>query len=404
MSFLLSSQNVFEYLTLHNLCIQDEQSAIQVTLKPAKNFNLLVSLPENREILIKQERLNREGKSIGEFVTEWRIHEFVRNFPEVSHIRGLISEALHFDPENYIIVFNYLNHYRDLADFYSRENVFPIEIARAVGITLASIHRATINRQDYREFFQKAEDSYQPGLNLTLGLERITPEIFSMVPADGLKFFSLYQRYDSLGQAIAELGGAFTPCCLTHNDLKLNNILLSLNWEANVNQSFSGENMVRLIDWERCAWGDPAVDLGTLVASYLQMWLYSIVTSKTMAIEESLRLATIPLQMLQPSLATLVTAYLAEFPEISEYRPDFLRRVMQFCGFGLIRSIQATLQHEKRFGNPGICMLQVAKSLLCRPEASIPTIFGVQASNLYSRSNQFVIRNTLREATQNAST
>jgi Phosphotransferase enzyme family len=388
MTFLLSSQNVCEYLTLHNLCSQDEQFSSQVTLKPAKNFNLLVSLGENRQFLIKQERLNREGKYLGEFVTEWRIHEFVRSFSEVSHIGYLISEALHFDPENCIIVFNYLNNYRDLADFYSKETVFPVEIASAVGVTLASIHRATINREDYREFFQKAEDTPQQGFNLSLGLERITPEIFGMVPADGLKFFSLYQRYDSLGQAIAQLSNAFTPCCLTHNDLKLNNILLSLNWEADVNQS------IRLIDWERCAWGDPSVDLGTLLASYLQMWLYSIVTGKTMAIEESLRLATIPLQLLQPSLATLVTAYLAEFPEILAYRPDFLRRVMQFCGFGLIRSIQATLQHEKRFGNPGICMLQVAKSLLCRPEASMQTILGVQASSLYPRSNQFVIRNS----------
>ncbi|MBE9006229.1 phosphotransferase [Fortiea sp. LEGE XX443] len=384
MSFLLSSQNVFEYLIDHNLCIQDEQSSSEITLKPAKNFNLLLSLPENRQLLIKQERLNREGKSIGEFVTEWRIHEFVRSFPEVNHIRPLISEALHFDPENYIIVFNYLNNYRDVADFYAKDNIFPIEIARVVGVTLASIHRATMNCQNYQEFFQKAEDTYQPEFNLTLGLERITPEIYGMVPADGLKFFSLYQRYDSLGQAIADLSKAFTPCCLTHNDLKLNNILLSLSWEtADVHESFSDESMIRLIDWERCAWGDPAIDLGTLLASYLQMWLYSIVTSKTMAIEESLRLATIPLQLLQPSLATLVSAYLAEFPEILEHRPDFLRRVMQFCGFGLIRSIQATLQHEKRFGNPGICMLQVAKSLLCRPEASIPTIFGVNVLNLY---------------------
>jgi hypothetical protein len=55
---------------------------------------------------------------------------------------------------------------------------------------------------------------------------------------------------------------------------------------------------------------------------------------------------------------------------------------MQFCGFALIKSIQAKLQHEKTFGNKGICILQVAKSLLCRPEASIPTIFGVDASAL----------------------
>jgi thiamine kinase-like enzyme len=267
-------------------------------------------------------------------------------------------------------------------DFYVEKNLnlFPVEIARVVGTTLASVHRLSIDRQDYQEFFQIFS---QGTPNLNLGIDRVTPAVFGKLPTDGLKFLSLYQRYDSLGQAIAELSNAFTPCCLTHNDLKLNNILLSLSWEeAAFDESSSDDSLIRLIDWERGAWGDPASDLGTLIASYLQLWLHSMITSKTMAIQESLRLATTPLHLLQPSIKELVIAYLSVFPEIIEHRPDFLQRVMQFCGFALIKSIQAKLQHEKTFGNKGICILQVAKSLLCRPEASIPTIFGVDASYL----------------------
>ncbi|MBH8565130.1 aminoglycoside phosphotransferase family protein [Nostoc sp. CENA67] len=384
MPFLLSSQNVIDYLISLGLCTLEDQSLAKIELKPAKNFNLLISLSENRQLLVKQERLNREGKTAGEFLQEWKIHNFFRRFPEISYIESSCSEVLHFDAENSIIVFNYLDNYRDLSDFYTKDNLFPTEIARAVGATLASIHRASINHQDYREYFQNTQDaSSQQTPNLNMGMDRITPEIFGQVPADGLKFFALYQRYDSLGQAIADLGSAFTFYCLTHNDLKLNNVLISLDWEqAVLNESLSGENIIRLIDWERCAWGDPANDVGTVLASYLQLWLNSTVVGKEMAIEESLRLATTPLQLLQPSTAALVTAYLTEFPEILEARPDFLVRVTQFCGLALIRAIQATLQHEKRFGNAGICMLQVAKSLLCRPQASIPTIFGVEALDL----------------------
>ena len=49
---------------------------------------------------------------------------------------------------------------------------------------------------------------------------------------------------------------------------------------------------------------------------------------------------------------------------------------MQFAGFALIQQIQAMIQYQKSFGNTGIAMLQVAKSLLCRPERSTPTVFG----------------------------
>jgi hypothetical protein len=107
-----------------------------------------------------------------------------------------------------------------------------------------------------------------------------------------------------------------------------------------------------------------------------------MVASRTIPIEESLRLAAVPLNLLQPSISELVTTYLANFPEILTHRPNFLELVVQFSGFSLVTSIQAQLQHEKTFGNTGICILQVAKSLLCRPQASMNTIFGMDVSEL----------------------
>ncbi|MBH8578131.1 aminoglycoside phosphotransferase family protein [Nostocaceae cyanobacterium CENA369] len=383
MTFLLSSENVFEYLLQQELFLQQEQALSKVELKAAKNFNLLLSLQDDRQLLVKQERHNREGKTAAEFLSEWRIHQFFQQTPELSHIRPMLSEVLHFDAEHSVIVFNYLKDYCDLVDFYIKENVFPRAIATPIGAVLATIHRATFNCQKYQEFFlQTSEDiSVEQAFNFNLGLERISPEVFGRVPADGLKFFALYQRYDSLGKAIAQLIAGSRPCCLTHNDLKLNNILLYNNWQ-DVLASQSTNSIIRLIDWERGAWGDPAFDLGMLIASYLQLWLSSLVVSKSINVEESLRLAMTPLEQLQPSIAALTKAYLANFPEILEYCPDFLRRVVQFSGLAIIQQIQATIQHQKSFGNMGICMLQVAKSLLCRPEQSMPTVFGIAESEL----------------------
>ncbi|MDF5717358.1 MAG: aminoglycoside phosphotransferase family protein [Rhizonema sp. NSF051] len=378
MTFVLSSQNIFNYLVEHKLCTQLEKALYKVEPIRAKNFNLLLTLPESRKLLIKQERHNQEGKTAGEFLSEWRIQEFLQKFPELSYFRAWMPEVLHFEAEHSIIVFSYLDDYRDLADFYGNENVFPTQIGEAIATVLATIHRASFNRQDYQEFFSEKPNNLSPAHvpNWLRSIERIGPEIFGLVPADGLKFFKLYQRYESLGQAMRELANVFQPCCLTHNDLKLNNILLHNNWEL------ESPNIVRLIDWETSAWGDPAFDLGTLIASYLQIWLSSLVISKSLTIEESLRLAMTPLEQLQPSIAALTRAYLDNFPEISEHRPNFLLRVVQFTGLALIQQIQAMIQYQKSFGNKGICMLQVAKSLLCRPEQSLATVFGTAATEL----------------------
>jgi hypothetical protein len=284
-----------------------------------------------------------------------------------------------------VIIFKYLNDYCDLIDFYTKENLFPTKVAASTGSILATVHRATLDHQEYQDFFYQNPESVSIDKtpNFIPGLERIGPEIFGWVPADGLKFFALYQRYDSLGKAIAELATTFEPCCLTHNDLKLNNILLHNDWEQALSKAEPSSNIIiRLIDWERGAWGDPAFDLGMLVASYLQIWLSSLVVSKSIDIEESLRLAMTPLEVIQPSMAALTKAYFGSFPEIIERRPNFLRRVVQFSGLALIQQIQAMLKYQKSFGNTGIGMLQVAKTLLCRPEQSIPTVFGVAEAEL----------------------
>jgi hypothetical protein len=177
---------------------------------------------------VKQERHNRDGKTAGEFLNEWRIKEFLQRFLQLSHIRPMLWEALRFYAQHSVIIFNYLNDYGDLADFYTKENVFSTDVVASIGTTLAKVHPTTLDRQEYQDFFsQNHEDvSIDKTPSLIRGLERISPEIFGLVPADGLKFFALYQRYDSLGKAIAQLATAFESCCLTHNDFKLNNILL----------------------------------------------------------------------------------------------------------------------------------------------------------------------------------
>ena len=386
MVFLLSSKNVFDYLKEKKICpeIKRKLNDHDVESRSAKNFNLLVSLPDRSKLFVKQERFDREGKTAGEFNREWRIQEFVRQFPQVNKLNTWLPEIIDFDVDNSIIIVKYLDDHQNLGEFYGQENIFAPEIASSIGSIIATVHHQTINNHSYKDFFGYSNSNSSP--KLTQGLTRITPEIFGTVPADGLKFFALYQRYDSLGKAIAQVNASFQPSCLTHNDLKLNNILIAANWKPtapSLAANYSHPQVeLKLIDWERSGWGDPAFDLGTVIGSYLIIWLQSLIVSRSMAIDESLRLATIPLEVLQPSLAVLTKTYAARFPEIVEHDPKFWQKVMQFAGLGLIQSIQSTLQYQKAFNNTGICMLQVAKALLCNPESSIASVLGIEIDQL----------------------
>jgi thiamine kinase-like enzyme len=370
MVLLLNRTNILEYLADRGY--QSDGSEPPIELVAAKNSNLLLTLTSNLQVLVKQEHHHQSGEAIGEFLAESQVHELIRIFPALSHWQSSISELLHFDRFNSILVFKYFNDYQDLLNFYAKENIFPDRIAQQLGTLLATFHRDTYNRSIYRKAI--TQDRQESPTNivsaLIYSLERLTPEVFGNVPDDGLKFYELYQRYDSLGTALVELGDTFTPACLTHNDLKLNNILVHHQWQQPDSQ------IIRVIDWERSDWGDPAFDLGTLIASYLQIWLGSLVVSKSLLIEESLNLAIVPLDRIQPAIASLTRAYLRSFPEILIDRLDFLERVIQFAGLGLIQGIQAEIDYQKILGNISIAQLQVAKTLLCRPTQSMPTVFG----------------------------
>jgi 5-methylthioribose kinase len=379
MAIVLNTDNVFEYLAALDYCNAADRQTSQITIISAKNFNLAIAFADGKNLLVKQELYNYAGQTLGEFFAAWRIQRLVREFPTFGdRIKEFIPELLHFDPDNSILIVNFLTDHRDLYGYYSQENQFLIEIARSIGQLLGVIHSQTFENSAYQQFLtdRSAGVAAFNGIKIIERLSRVTPQVFRQLPEECLQFYKLYQRFPSLAQAIADLGNSFQPSCLVHNDLKINNILLALDWEQ------PGSKLIRLIDWERANWGDPAFDLGCILGSYLEIWLDGLIISAALSINESLQLATTPLELIQPSLFVLVQSYLASFPEILIARSDYLDRAIQFAGLSLIIRLETMVEDERMFGNRGIMILQVAKQLLCAPQAAMNTLFGSNYTQL----------------------
>jgi Phosphotransferase enzyme family len=285
--------------------------------------------------------------------------------------------VLHCDRENSIVVNRFFEEYSDLADYYDEELEFPLEIAATFGKLLGQIHGLSFGRADYQqEILQVLGPTKLRAKRFMAQMERLHSGLFGAMPLECLQFYKLYQQFPSLAAAVRDLADQTLACTLVHNDLKLNNILLHHHW------SDTNTAVLRPIDWERAGWGDPAGDLGMLLSSYLAMWLDSLVVGSGLSIAESLQIATVPLEMLQPSLYALVQNYLQVFPQILVAQPAYLERVLQHTGLALIGRIESMISYDRVFGNRGIIMLQVAKQLLCNPTEFMPTLFGPEASQL----------------------
>jgi serine/threonine protein kinase len=380
MQISLDTDNVFEYLATLNHCRISDRDTSTVTVIAAKNFNISIAFADGRNLLVKQEIHNNCGQTKGEFWSAWQMQELLNTFPDLSQEFGaFLPELICFDSENSILIVRYLADCEDLYQYYTNEHKFPVEVARSIGQLLAAIHSQTFQQPAYRQFLERDRPSLasvHPAIELIDRLTRITPQIFQVMPPECWQFFRLYQKFPSLSAAVIDLGNSITPSCLVHHDLKINNILIDLDWEQ------PDSTIVRIIDWERAAWGDPAFDLGCILGSYVEIWLDGLPIGNSLSINESLQLATTPLELLQPSLFAIVESYLAGFPAISIERPDYLDRVIQFAGLILIQQVEGKLSEERRFDNRGMVILQVAKQLICTPQAAMNTLFGINSAQL----------------------
>ncbi|MFN6466259.1 MAG: aminoglycoside phosphotransferase family protein [Nostoc sp. DedVER02] len=280
--------------------------------------------------------------------------------------------------------------YIKLDNFYRQEKAFPSDIAAQLGTTLARLHRDSLNHHELYEFIAKTYPEklgYQnPNYSAQL-LNKIEPEDFSHFTHESIIFFKNYHRHESFTSAVAELTLNQHHCCLTYNTLKLNNILISRDWEKLIYKTEqSNQGIIKLINWENWSWGDPAFDLGTVISNYLLIWLNSLIVHPVIELQKSLQMATIPLEVLHPSIVALTQAYLSSFP-ILDYYPNFMARVIQFVGLGLLYEIVEISQWQKNFNDRGLCILQVAKSLLCRPEQSFNAVFGMAESEITNLTN-----------------
>jgi thiamine kinase-like enzyme len=378
----LSAQNVIQYLHTAGLCslVEGTFEILNLPETNKKNRNLVVKLGDNRQVLVKQERQIETDIINHELFNEWLFQQLLQKFPVLGNISAIAPLVLHFDQENSILVRSYLSEYLDLSSFYQHQNIFPVEIASAIGTTLAAVHRATFQRQEYRDFMATAPQGQfrYSFYNPAQGIGSITPEIFGKIKSEAMQFYAFYQNCESLEAAIADLAYEWNPCCLTHNDLNLHNILIHSRWNQLDNC------LVRLIDWEACGWGDPAFDLGNILASYLQIWLSSLVIDPTLELAESLQLAMTPLEEIQPSLVALLQAYINTFPMILEYSSDFLIRVIKFAGLGLIHQIQDSINNCQSFDISDMYKLEFAKNILTMPEKYIVSILGINELEIIS--------------------
>ena len=389
MGFALSSENVVSFLKEHKICSSDFQPNAPIISQEGTNFNLVVKSARGRDLMVKQNRISDRQNSLGSLPVEWVVQELINTFPSLRHLQPLVSKVLFIDWSNSILVSVFYDNYLALDRFDKVRESFAPTVSYTLGGNIAKIHSATYRQQAHFEFLCRylKLDTVKKQPDFIKRLTKLDTSLWGRICPDGFAFYKLYQRFPSLNEAVIELFENIQPSCLIHNDLTLDNFIIDRQIDSNLVDIVPEQ--IKIIDWERINWGDPAVDLGMFLSEYIGgIWLGNLISDRHLDLNTMLSTAKFPLEEIAPCLKAFMQGYLIQFPQIAIERVDFIRRVVQFAGIGILNRLTYYVEHHYPFNNNSICKLQVAKNLLCYPQQSIETIFGASEEDLLNLNLQ----------------
>jgi hypothetical protein len=371
--FVLDDRSVFIYLVDQKILRKEDCAEYQALPLDGRNFSLAIEAisrgTKKRSLIVKQTPIDESADGDLPFLGEQILSQLLQQFESLQPLQDYVVLLDAYDVNNRIVVAEFLGEYQDLAAYYDETAQFLPEIAQSLGKVLAQFHRSTLGRSDYQNFLADYDpDLIDPELPEHWGeLPLLTPADLGQWRQDALEFFRLYQADGALQQSIAQLQLSWQSCCLTHQDLRLANWLVHRTDRA---------QPPRLIDWEALQWGDPLADLGNLLAEYLCCWLGSLDPQPGLPLPLVLRQATVPLEQLQPSLRAIVSAYIQEFPAVTQRYEHWLLQLLGWTGRALLYTIQVHLEYYQPFDRRQRMTYQVAKQLITQPQSALVELFG----------------------------
>lgn len=373
----LNYQNLFPYLINAGICKKDDLDYLKVDVNHSKTFNWVIDIPQKQDkLFVKQTPQYKSLVRDVRISKEWKLYNFLQSHKDLNYVSSLTPEVLHFDDSNSILIYKCPNDYITLRSSYENQEAFPIAIAELVGTTLAKLHSQTMSSQECYTFLTELEEfklNYQlpyPDHLSNYLISRIVPENLKKSQALSWRFLGIFQQSEVVREIVTELVLNHRHSCLTHNNIQFPKIFIPKHWEKLVSENQdTDKSLIKIIDWEACSWGDPACDLGKAILGYFLFWINSTILHPAIEIKKSIQLATIPLEIVRPSIVAMTKAYINTYPKVLEDYPEFLKRVVQFAGLGLIYRLltEFQLQPEVALNHQGLYFF-IATQLLCKPE------------------------------------
>lgn len=317
-----------------------------VVLRPlrGRNLNLAVARPQGPSWFLKRSAPPPERDRLAQEVAAYRLlsgHGLAALAPR-------IAEDLSDDS---LLVLELVPRSRSLADPAALTSQIDPGVGRSIGAALGALRAVPA-------------PPGSPGTPWSFPVHAPDDVMLNGLSAANRACLSVVQDEGELPRLLAGFDATWGATCFMHGDVRFANVLV---------REGSGDGaQVTLVDWEFAGPGDPAWDVGCLLAEYADLWLASVPMLPNASEEELVALARVPLALLHPAIRGVWEGFVAAAPG----SPDLLRCITA-AGAALVQLAFAIGQDATSLGSSMLLRLQLAANILRDPEHAAAAIFGL---------------------------
>jgi aminoglycoside phosphotransferase (APT) family kinase protein len=238
-------------------------------------------------------------------------------------------------------------------------------LARETGRALALLHSVPL---------VAVEDLNGPDHARALRLHRLDLDALHTLSPAAVELIRIVQGLGELCASLDELAASWRRESVIHGDVRWANCLAWRSMDSN------RWTRLHLIDWELCAAGDPAADIGAFFGEYLRAWLQSIPITDPEDPGRLLAHAGLPLRRMRPALTAFWDAYTQHSPGNATELGQRLRRATRFAAVRLLEAALEEAQTLDELRARVLYLVPLSQNILRRPDDASMHLLGLGAS------------------------
>jgi hypothetical protein len=357
----LTQATVIPYLQAHGLLPADSVRGVSVARRAGLNLTFAVVLRPGGGAgpagwFVKQGVGRASRRAVAHEHAAYR--ELNR---EPRGIGAFIPALVDYDAERAILVLELAGHYRNLHERRRTAQGFSPRFGRVLGEALGCLH-------EHRppDHWDEPREAAPPWI---LRAHRPRPAALRDASLAELEVVKLLQHSPPIRDGLDELAADWWPQAFVHGDFRWENCVV-----ADVR---SVRPLMRIVDFERAAAGDPALDVGAAFAEYIRSWLSSMPVEPASGAAQLRDGAIRPVEEMHPEIAALWRAYAERRSLDDAAREAMLARCMDFAAVRLIAAaFEETGEAEGLPAGAGRAV-QLAESLFAWPWDASAHLIGI---------------------------